>query len=303
MSRSESTVPDAPNPYDASSTPALHDAWRDGFVAGLEGDPIPPEHRSGTHDHSNAWINGYTAAQLSSIFPAPMPADPESSESSHLDIYVVDDHPAIRRAVGDAIDQTMDLELCGQASTAEEGFRNIERIGPDVAVIDISLPDGHGLDLLQTLQAQTPEVATVVFSMYDETVYAERAIQAGASGYVMKTESPTRLLEAVRAAANGRIDLSQEMSSRLLSALSEDETPDVPLGELTDRELEVFELIGQGLGVEAIEERLHISRKTVETHRRHAKEKLGLESIQELQHHAVQWAQGDLQRKTSSDSE
>jgi DNA-binding NarL/FixJ family response regulator len=194
--------------------------------------------------------------------------------------------------VAEAIENTPDLEMAGQARSLDPGVDEIEAIEPDVAIIDISLPDGHGLDLIQALRARAPDVATVVFSMYDEAVYAERAIRNGALSYVMKTQPVSRLLDAIRSARRGQVDLSQQMTGRILKTIGGGRRPDFPLDELSDRELEVFQMIGQGLSLPAIQERLCLSRKTVETHRRGAKEKLGLDSVSELIQHAMRWVHG-----------
>jgi DNA-binding NarL/FixJ family response regulator len=209
-------------------------------------------------------------------------------------VVVVDDHPAIREAMADTISGKMDLELCGQAGTADEAFRLVEKLRPDVAVVDISLEDAHGLDLVQNIQAQFPEVQVVVFSMYDEGVYAERAIRAGASGYLMKSEPTQSVVEAIRSVMRGEVYLSRKMASRILSkvAMGRASSPGFAIDELTDREMAVFQMLGQGYSVQEITERLKLSRKTVETYRRRAKEKLGFDTVAELLQYAVQWTYG-----------
>jgi DNA-binding NarL/FixJ family response regulator len=188
------------------------------------------------------------------------------------------------------------MELCGQAGSADEAFDLVQEAQPDVAVIDISLQDAHGLDLVQNLRAQYPDLQVVIFSMYDESVYAERALRAGASGYVMKSESTQNVAEAIRTVAQGDVYLSRRMASRILSkvAMGRSTGPGFAIDELTDREMAVFQMLGQGHGVQEIADRLNLSRKTVETYRRRAKEKLGFESVSELLQYAIQWTYGQV---------
>jgi len=214
--------------------------------------------------------------------------------SDHIRVYLVDDHPAIREAIRDTVESTIDMEVCGETSSADEAFREIEELRPDVAVVDISLNDAHGLDLVQNVRAQYPEVRTIVFSMYDENVYAERAIRAGAAGYLMKSEPTKNIVEAVRCADDGEVYLSRKMSSRILNkvAMGKTSEPSFAVDELTDREMAVFQMLGQGYSVQEIQDRLSLSRKTIETYRRRAKEKLGFDTVSELLQHAVQWTYG-----------
>lgn len=221
------------------------------------------------------------------------------SRSARIRVMVVDDHPAIREAVEDMVSNQMDLDFCGSAFSTDTTFRIVQEQTPDVAVVDIQLRDAHGLDLVQNLRAQFPSLQVVVFSMYDENVYAERAIRAGALGYVMKSEPTQSVVEAIRSAAQGEVYLSRRMASRLLTRMaggrglapSEDGgSRGVLLEELTDREMAVFQMLGQGCGVEEISEQLNLSRKTVETYRRRAKEKLGFDSVSELLQYAIQWS-------------
>jgi DNA-binding NarL/FixJ family response regulator len=214
--------------------------------------------------------------------------------SDHIQVFLVDDHPAIREAVSDTIDGTMDMEICGQASSSDEAFRMIEKLKPDVAIIDISLNDAHGLDLVQNVRAQYPDVKMIVFSMYDENVYAERAIRAGASGYLMKSEPTKSVIEAIRSVHRGEVYLSRRMASRILNkvAMGRSSQPSFAIDELTDREMAVFQMLGQGYSVQDIQDRLSLSRKTIETYRRRAKEKLGFDTVSELLQYAVQWTYG-----------
>ena len=208
-----------------------------------------------------------------------------------LRVLVVDDHPAVRDAVALVVGAQPDMDLVGVAGTAAQAFELARAHDPDVAVVDISLGDAHGLDLLQALRAEREGLEVVVFSMYDEAVYAERALRAGARGYVRKSEPTAAVAEAIRAAADGEIYLARRAASRLLARVAMGAEPDGPggLDELTDREMAVFQLLGQGETAEAISDRLNLSRKTVETYRRRAKEKLGLGSVAELLQFAIRW--------------
>ena len=221
---------------------------------------------------------------------------PSSRRTGPIHVLVVDDHPAVRDAIADAVGAQPDMELVGLAGSADEAFDLIRTAQPDVAVVDISLGDAHGLDLVQNLRAEVNTLEVVVFSMYDEAVYAERALRAGARGYVRKSEPTAAVTEAIRAAAAGEIYLARRAASRILSKVafggsgrSENTGGEPGLEDLTDREMAVFQLLGQGRPPEEIADRLNLSRKTVETYRRRAKEKLGFESVTELLQFAIQW--------------
>lgn len=235
------------------------------------------------------------------IASTPSMASATRKNATRVRVVVVDDHPAIRDAIADTVTDQADLELCGAVGSAQEAFELVRRTRPDVAVIDISLGDAHGLDLVQNLRAQHPALEVIVFSMYDEAVYAERAIRAGARGYVMKSEPTQSVAEAIRAAASGEIYLSRRTASRILSRGAAARQPGQPrpaaaastgLEELTDREMAVFQMLGQGQATDEIAERLNLSRKTVETYRRRAKEKLGFATVAELLQFAIRWVQG-----------
>lgn len=209
-------------------------------------------------------------------------------------VFVTDDHPAIREALSSVISGKLDMEFCGEAASAKETMDLIGSSRPHVAVVDISLEDIHGLELVQEIRSAYPEIQVVVFSMYDEQVYAERAIRAGASGYLMKSEPFPNLIEAIRKAALGDVYLSRTMASSILGKrfLSRGSGPGFAIDELTDRERAVFTLLGEGFSLDEIAEKLGIEAKTVETYRRRAKEKLGLDTVTELLQYALRWSQG-----------
>ena len=235
--------------------------------------------------------------------PSTKTTDTVKSSSDHVRVLLVDDHPAIREAVADTLEGTMDMEVCGEASSADGAFRMVEKLEPDVAVIDVSLDDAHGLDLVQNIRSQFDDVKMIVFSMYDENVYAERAIRAGASGYLMKSEPTKRIIEAIRGVKRGEVYLSRRMASRILNkvAMGRTSEPNFAIDELTDREMAVFQMLGEGYSIQDIEERLNLSRKTIETYRRRAKEKLGFDTVSELLQFAVQWTYGQGTHGRDSD--
>jgi len=216
-------------------------------------------------------------------------AGDDTCSPGHTSVFLVDDHPPVRKAIIDALDSKMDLEVVGEAGQLKGTLDQIADAPPDVVIIDISLPDGHGLDLVKTISQEHPDITTVVFSMYDENVYAERALRAGASGYLMKTESLQDLVEAIRGVERGEVYLSRTMATQILSGQRGGAKPSFAIDELTDREFQVFRLLGRGYTVQDIQDKLDLSRKTIETYRRRAKEKLGFGSVSELLQHAVQW--------------
>ena len=210
-------------------------------------------------------------------------------------IIIIDDHPLMRKGLALSLDSETDLKVVGQAADAEEGLDMLEQLKPDVAIVDISLPGMSGLELIKHIQAMHPDVRSLVVSRHDEALYAERAIRAGARGYVMKLEAGDEIVKAVRRVLAGGIYVSEEINERLLMGLASgrDELAQSPLEVLSDRELEVFELSGRGMATREIAEKLHLSVKTVESYRARIKEKLNLKTAAELMQHAVQWVEGE----------
>ena len=181
---------------------------------------------------------------------------------------------------------------CGEAEDTPSALRAIERLGPDLVIVDVSLKGRSGIELIKDLKARMPDLPILGLSMHDESVFAERVIRAGAMGYIMKEEAATTVLQAIRRVVAGQIYLSSRISSRLVSKfLTGPAEVQNPLELLSDRELEVFQLIGQGFGTRQIAEKLHLSVKTIETYRANIKEKLKLKNATELLQHAIQWAQ------------
>jgi len=206
-------------------------------------------------------------------------------------ILVVDDHPLMRKGLALTLEAESDMEVVAQAADAEEAMSIVEKQEVDVAVVDISLPGMSGLELIKHLQALRPGIKVLVVSRHDETLYAERAIRAGARGYVMKLEASDLIVGAVRRVMAGGIYVSAEINERMLQTMAggRAELGRSPLEVLSDRELEVFELIGRGHPNREIAERLHLSVKTVESYRTRIKEKLGLKTAAEVMQHAFQW--------------
>lgn len=205
-------------------------------------------------------------------------------------IFIVDDHPIVRDGLSELISQEPDLVVCGEAGDVPEAMRKIKESHPDVVVVDLSLRSGHGIDLIEQIKAHDGRIKMLVASVHGEELYAERALRAGADGYVNKQESTRTILEAIRQVMRGEVYLSPEMAKRLLHAvLGGEPRCDDPVATLSNRELEVFELIGDGLTTRQIAERLHLSPKTIETHRDKIKAKLNLASGNELTRRAVQW--------------
>lgn len=227
-------------------------------------------------------------------FESTSQADTPNDEDTRTHVFIVDDHPAIREALVASINSKIDMRVIGESGTAKKALRQMERHEPDVAVVDISLEDAHGLDLVEEIRSRFSDIRVIVFSMYDESVYAERAIRAGASGYVMKSEPTENVVSAIQSVSEGDVYLSQRMSSRILSKVirQQDYAFSSATEQLTDREMTVFQKLGQGESVRDIAEELDLSRKTIETYRRRAKEKLGFDTVDELLQYAVQWTYG-----------
>ena len=196
-------------------------------------------------------------------------------------IFLVDDHPVFRHGLRGLIAEEADLEICGEAESTEDALERIPEYAPDIVLVDISLKGVSGIELIKALKASSPDLPTLVLSMHDEDLFAERAVRAGASGYLMKHEAADRVVDAIRRALRGDLVLSRQLSETLLRRALQGSgaRPGSPLEVLSDRELEVFEHIGRGLGTREIAETLHISVKTVEAHRARLFKKLGASNV------------------------
>jgi DNA-binding NarL/FixJ family response regulator len=209
-------------------------------------------------------------------------------------ILIVEDHPIMRSGLVQLISQEKEFVVCGQFEEAGSAFGAIEKLKPDAAIIDLSLKASSGLELIKSIKAAYPKLIMLVLSMYDEAIYAERVLRAGAAGYVMKQEATEKVLVALRKVLGGGIYLSEKMSSKFMHQLvggGKAANGGSLIERLSDRELEVFGLIGEGRGTRQIADQLHLSVKTVESHRAHIKEKLNLRSATELVHRAIQMKQ------------
>jgi DNA-binding NarL/FixJ family response regulator len=207
-------------------------------------------------------------------------------------LLLVDDHPVVREGLAQRIALEPDLSVCATCDTAHGAMHEMDVHHPDLAVVDLSLPNGHGLDLIREIHALHPEVLLLVFSMHDEQTYGERALLSGAQGYVMKDESPDAVLAAIRKVLHGQISISAHLSERLMltAARGRGQQARKPAMErLSNRELEVLEWMGQGMSIKAIAQRLNRSAKTIETHRQRLKDKLQIRSNSELIAHAARW--------------
>lgn len=210
-------------------------------------------------------------------------------------ILLVDDHPLLRQGIALTLEAEPDLEVAGQAGDAEEAVALFEEVDPDLVITDISLPGVNGLELLKNLLTLRPDLPVLVVSRHDEELYAERAVRAGARGYVSKVAAGDQIVTAVRRVLRGGIHLSEDLKDRMLfgAASGTKDPTQTPLEVLSDRELEVFEMTGRGLPTREISERLHLSVKTVESYRSRIKAKLGLANGTELMKHAVTWVEGE----------
>ena len=206
-------------------------------------------------------------------------------------VFIVDDHPVFRDGLVRIVSQVENLMVCGEASNATDAFDAITKLNPDLVLLDITLPGKSGLELLLDVHAVKPELPVLVISMHDEQLYAERVLRAGGRGYIMKQEGPDKMRAAIEKVLDGKVYASEGTAAAILDSLSRPRSAASTsvLGKLTDRELEVLRLIGQGKDTHEIADTLHISNKTVDTHRGHVREKLALKNGTELIHYAVRW--------------
>ena len=221
------------------------------------------------------------------------PTAPEPECPARRRIVIVDDHPVLRRGLAALIESEPDLAVCGEAATCREALEVIRESRPDLAIVDLALGEEDGLGLIKYLRARHPEIPALVLSMHDESVYAERALKAGAQGYVTKQQLDEALLTAIRRVLDGKRYMSENVQARLAEKFVGGRSLDTgsPLAALSDRELQVFRLIGQGRTTRQIAEALKLSVKTVESHREHIKRKLTLHSSAELAQRATQWVE------------
>ncbi len=211
-------------------------------------------------------------------------------------IYIVEDHPVMRRGYTYLVDSEIDLEICGEAGDAQTALEEIPEIDPDLAIVDLTLQGMGGLELIKRLQTERPEFPILVVSMHDETLYADRALQAGARGYIMKSEVEAEVVKAIRRILDGGVFLSDELSTKILlrysgSTGSLQSGTISPLEQLSDRELEVFEYMGRGFTTREIAQKLVLSPKTIDSYRARVKDKLSIDKNSELMRRAVVWVE------------
>jgi DNA-binding NarL/FixJ family response regulator len=208
-------------------------------------------------------------------------------------IFIVDDHPLLRRGLAELINREPDMVFCGEAEDSPSALKAISQIKPDLVIVDISLKGYNGIELIKNIKAFDPKIQILVLSMHDESIYAMRVLKAGAKAYVMKQEVVDKVMEAVRRIRAGKVFVSERVASRMLDqvVVGGDPAPDSPVDLLSDRELEIVNMIGSGLPTREIAAKLHISINTVESHRARIKEKLNLQNAIQLVQFCVRWVE------------
>lgn len=224
--------------------------------------------------------------------PQPRPYSPEDPAR----ILIVDDHAIVRHGLVRLVENEPGLRVCGEAATIQEAIELVDREEPDLAIVDLALEGADGLELIKRISGQNGRVRSLVLSMYDESLYAERSLRAGASGYVMKEKATQTVIAAIRTVLDGEVHVSDEILDRILRKVAGGGTDvaESPLEALTDRELQVFRLLGEGHSTREVAEILHLSVKTIETHRAKIMRKLDLDNATHLLHRAIAWVQQEI---------
>lgn len=230
---------------------------------------------------------------MSKIEPAKQRQQTTDCVSADLRVMIVDDHPVVREGFARYIETEPGMKVCCQSGSAAEAFAIYSKNRPDIVLVDLSLQEGSGLELIKDIIACDPDAKLIVISGHDEDLYAERCIRSGAMGYINKHEAAQNIVEAIAMVRRGDVYLSQRLSTKLLRRVTgkKSELDTDPKSALSDRELEVFELLGQGKTINEIAEHLYLSPKTIETYRAHLKDKLGIETSQQLARRAFQWVE------------
>lgn len=218
------------------------------------------------------------------------PAAPVNTKTR---VFIVDDHPLLRKGLGELINQQLDMIICGEADDAPEALKAICQIQPDLVIVDISLKSQNGIELIKNIKAINPSTQVLVLSMHDESIYALRVLKAGAKAYVMKQEVVDKVMEAIRRIRAGKVFVSERVAAQMLSQVVDGNDPsrNSPVDALSDRELEIVTMIGNGTPTREIAKRLSISIKTVESHRAHIKDKLSLTNATQLVQWCVRWVE------------
>ncbi len=228
--------------------------------------------------------------------PTDVPADPAAPPPTpQHPIFLVDDHPITRQGVAMLINQQRDLCVCGEADSAPVAIELIQKLEPDLAIVDLTLKTSGGIELIKNARALRPQMPVLVMSMHDESLYAERALRAGAAGYIMKQEASDKILTAIRRVIAGELYLSDRMREKMLHRLVKSRKEEVvySIDTLSDREMEVFQLIGNGYSTRQIAARLNLSVKTIDSYREHLKQKLRLDKGTDLVRHAILWVKSE----------
>ncbi len=236
-----------------------------------------------------------TASKSPSTVSAP-PPPPAAAATAKRRVLIVDDHPIFRNGITQLINHELDLHVCGEICSAAQALSAVEELKPDIIVLDISIQGTNGIELMKSVRALHPQLPALMVSMHDESIYAERALRAGARGYVMKAAPSEKVIEAIRRVLGGGLYLSEAIGGRLLDTFLNGRTNNVgtsTIEQLSDREIEVFRAVGEGRGTREIARTLFLSVKTVETHRAHIKEKLQLKTAPELVRAAVEWVNSE----------
>jgi len=218
-----------------------------------------------------------------------------TTSDSKKKVFIVDDHPVVRDGLITLIEHEQDLKVCGDADDAAEALKSISSLKPDVAIVDIGLKSSDGIELTKSIKTQHPRLPVVVFSIHDESIYAERALRAGASGYIMKEVVSDNIITALRTVLRGEIYVSDQIAKKFLGNAFQrksDAGAD-PVAKLSDREFEIFRLIGGGYRASQIADRMHLSVKTIETYRARMKEKLNITDASKLLQYAIKWVSSD----------
>jgi DNA-binding NarL/FixJ family response regulator len=226
--------------------------------------------------------------------PPPAPAAAPAASSGRIRIFLVDDHPLMRQGMKTLIEQHPRFEVCGEADSAPRALDLAGKLQPDLAIVDITLKSTNGIELTKGLRSQIPAMQVLIISMHDEDVYAERALRAGAMGYLMKQEASEKVIAALDQILRGEIYLSESVKGKMLHRYVKHRADVLvsPMEKLSDREMEVFQLLGNGYGTREIANLLNLSVKTIDSYREHLKEKLNLGTGSDLVRHAIQWTKG-----------
>lgn len=234
-------------------------------------------------------------AAPAAVLEVEQPATPPPTPAAKLKVLLVDDHPITRQGMRALVNQQPNMEVCAEADNGPQAVELVTKLQPDLAIVDIALKTSNGIELTKNIKAQAPTLPVLIVSMHDEGLYAERALRAGAMGYLMKQEASEKIVIAINRLLQGEIYLSDRIKEKMLHRLVNKKGDNMvfPIDTLSDREMEVFQLIGNGFSTRQIAEKLNLSSKTIDSYREHLKFKLNLASGAELVRHAIQWSRNE----------